>query len=56
VDRLLGEKGIPNDREAGRKPFALLMEKRREVMMARRVRQETPLNLKGIAQRLQMLS
>jgi len=28
VDRLLGEKGIPNDSEAGRKQFALLMEKR----------------------------
>ncbi len=29
ADRLLGEKGIPNDSEAGRKQFALLMEKRR---------------------------
>jgi len=54
VDRLLGGKGIPNDSEAGRKPFALLMEKRREVMMARRLRQETTLKLKGIAQRLQV--
>lgn len=29
VDRLLGEKGIPRDSEAGRKQFALLMERRR---------------------------
>jgi len=29
VDRLLGEKGIPKDSEAGRKQFALLTEKRR---------------------------
>jgi hypothetical protein len=29
VDRLLGEKGISRDSEAGRKQFALLMEKRR---------------------------
>src|SRR5437016_4325067 len=29
VDRLLGEKGIPKDSEAGRKQFALQMERRR---------------------------
>ncbi len=29
VDRLLGEKGIPKDSEAGRQTFALLMERRR---------------------------
>ena len=29
VDRLFGEKGIPRDSEAGRKHFALLMERRR---------------------------
>jgi len=29
VDRLLGEKGIPKDSEAGRKQFALEMERRR---------------------------
>jgi putative transposase len=30
VDRLLGEKGIPKDSPAGRKQFALLMERRRQ--------------------------
>jgi len=29
VDRLLGEKGIPKDSEAGRRQFAMLMERRR---------------------------
>jgi hypothetical protein len=29
VDRLLGEKGIPKDSEAGRRQFGLLMERRR---------------------------
>jgi hypothetical protein len=29
VDRLLGEKGIPKDSEAGRQQFTSLMERRR---------------------------
>ena len=33
VDRLLGEKGIPKDSEAGRSQFAILMEKRRAVQV-----------------------
>ena len=92
VDRLLGEKGIPKDSEAGRRQFGVLIERRRaeeseadlqkaervvkeelgrlgweeddlgarrkghraKVMLARRLRQETTMSLKWIAQRLQM--
>src|ERR1035441_8758149 len=92
VDRLLGEKGIPKDSEAGRRQLGVLIERRRaeeseadlqkaervvkeelgrlgweeddlgarrkghraKVMLARRLRQETTMSLKWIAQRLQM--
>jgi len=68
VDRLLGEKGIPKDSEAGRRQFGLQMEhrwaeesaadyeqiRRDWVLGSEAFRQETTMSLKWIAQRLQM--
>jgi hypothetical protein len=48
---------IPKDSPAGRRQFALQMEQRRDsekVRVARRLRAETTVSLKWIAQRLEM--